>query len=80
MNLNSIETLITSTLTDFGASVLVILTAVIGLAIAYVAFRFGWNQIHNKAVGKFSGSHETGFTFSGKNASGQFVKNQKVPF
>jgi len=45
MDLNSIETLITSTLTDFGASVLVILTAVIGLAIAYVAFRFGFNKL-----------------------------------
>jgi len=45
MTLTAIETLITDTLTDFGASVLVILTAVIGLAIAYVAFRFGWNKV-----------------------------------
>jgi len=45
MDLTAIETLITGTVTDFGATVLVILTAVIALAVAYLAFRFGWRKI-----------------------------------
>jgi len=45
MDISTIQTLILSTLTDFGASVLVILTSVISLGLAYLIFRWGWKQV-----------------------------------
>jgi len=45
MDLNAISTLATSTLGDFGDEVLVVLTAVIGIAIAYFLFKFAWKKI-----------------------------------
>jgi len=45
MTASSTEALVTSTLSDFGASVLVILTAVIGIGVAYLIFRFGWRKV-----------------------------------
>jgi len=44
MNATAIQNLIISTLTDYGATALVILTAVIGVSVAYLAFKFGWNR------------------------------------
>jgi len=45
MTASATETLITGTLTTFGASVLVILTAVIAIGVAYLVFRFGWKKV-----------------------------------
>jgi len=44
MSTSSVESLITGAVTDIGASALVVLTAVIGLGIAYFIFRFGWKK------------------------------------
>jgi len=45
MTASAAETLVTGTLTTFGGSVLVILTAVIGIGVAYLIFRFGWKKV-----------------------------------
>jgi len=45
MDLTAISTLATTTLSDFGDEVLVVLTAVIGIAIAYFLFKFAWRKI-----------------------------------
>jgi len=45
MTASSTQALITSGLTDFGTSVLAILTAVIGVGVAYLIFRFGWRKV-----------------------------------
>jgi len=45
MDLASIGTLATTTLSDFGDQVLVVLGAVIGVAIAYFLFKFAWRKI-----------------------------------
>jgi len=45
MTTTAVETLITSSLSDYGATALVVLTAVIGVGVAYLAFRFGWAKI-----------------------------------
>jgi len=45
MSASSTQALITASLADFGTSVLVILTAVIGIGVAYLVFRFGWGKV-----------------------------------
>jgi hypothetical protein len=45
MDLTAVTTLATSTLSDFGTGVLAVLTAVIGVAIAYFLFKFAWRKI-----------------------------------
>ncbi len=45
MTASATETLVTGTLTTFGTSVLAILTAVIGIGVAYLIFRFGWRKV-----------------------------------
>jgi len=45
MTTTAISSLATSTLSSFGSSVLTVLTAVIGIAIAYFLFRFAWRKI-----------------------------------
>jgi len=45
MNTTAIASLATSTLTAFGNQVLIVLTAVIGVAIAYFLFKFAWRKI-----------------------------------
>lgn len=45
MDLTSIGTLATTTLDGFSDQVLIVLTAVIGVAIAYFLFRFAWKKI-----------------------------------
>lgn len=45
MTASATQALVTDTLTDFGASVLVIITAVIGIGLAYLVFRFGWRKV-----------------------------------
>jgi len=78
----AIQNLITSTLTDYGQTAFVILTAVIGVAVAYLAFRFGYARITQTALGTFENKTGKlgGFTFTGMDASGKFVKNKEIPF
>lgn len=38
-------TLITDTVGDYGAQLLIILTAIIGIGVAYLVFRFGWRKV-----------------------------------
>jgi len=45
MTASATQALVTDTLADFGGSVLVILTAVIGIGLAYLVFRFGWRKV-----------------------------------
>jgi len=45
MDLASVGTLATTTLGDFGDQVILVLTAVIGIAIAYFLFKFAWRKI-----------------------------------
>lgn len=45
MTTTAVEGVITSALSDFSATALVVLTAVIGVGVAYLAFRFGWSKI-----------------------------------
>ncbi len=45
MNVASIQALITSSLSTFGVSVLVIITAVIAVGVAYFIFKFGWSRV-----------------------------------
>lgn len=45
MNASSTQALITGTIADFGIAVLAIITAVIGLGLAYLVFRFGWRRV-----------------------------------
>jgi len=45
MTASATQAVITSGLADFGGSVLVILTAVIGVGIAYIVFDFGYKTI-----------------------------------
>jgi len=45
MDLTAVGTLATTTLDGFGDQVLVVLTAVIGVAISYFLFKFAWGKI-----------------------------------
>lgn len=45
MTASATQALVTTAVTDYGASVLVILGAVIGIGVAYLVFRFGWGRV-----------------------------------
>lgn len=45
MTAGAIQTLITDSLTSFGNAALVVLTAVIGIAVAYFLFKWGWRKV-----------------------------------
>jgi len=45
MTASAIQTLITDTLDDFGGAALVVLTAMIGIAVAYFLFKWGWRKV-----------------------------------
>jgi len=45
MDLSAIGTLATTTLSSFGTQVFAVLSAVIGVAIAYFLFKFAWRKI-----------------------------------
>jgi len=45
MDLAAVGTLATTTLDSFGDQVILVLTAVIGIAIAYFLFKFAWRKI-----------------------------------
>lgn len=80
MNTTSILNLITTTLTSYGTFALGILTAVIGVGVAYLAFKFGWARINDTAVGRMTVDKKGNGRFTGMDADGHFVKNAKIPF
>lgn len=45
MNATATQNLIINSLSTFGISVFAILSAILGIGIAYLVFRFGWNSI-----------------------------------
>jgi len=45
MTASATQSLVTSTLSSFAAAVLVIITAVIGVGVAYLVFKFGWRKV-----------------------------------
>jgi len=45
MTAAAMQSLVTTTLSSFGTSVLAIVTAVIGVGLAYLVFRFGWRKV-----------------------------------
>jgi len=45
MTPSTMTSVVLTTLTTFGLSVLAILTAVIGVAVAYLVFKFGWQRV-----------------------------------
>jgi len=51
MNSTNIQTLILSTLSDYGFYVLGILSAVIGIGVAYLIYYYGWRAIKNSVMG-----------------------------
>jgi len=42
---SAITTLVTDTLGDFSTNALTIVTAVIGIGVAFLLFRFGWRKV-----------------------------------
>lgn len=51
MTATAIQSLVTGTLSDFGSFVIIVLTAVIGVSVAYLAFRMGYRAIQNTLMG-----------------------------
>jgi len=45
MAISDTQALVTSTLGTFGTAVLVIITAVIAVGVAYLVFKFGWRKV-----------------------------------
>jgi len=45
MDASSMTTVVTGTLTTYGTALVTILTAVIGIGVAYLVFRFGWRKV-----------------------------------
>jgi len=50
MNLTAIKNLMTATLSAFGSQVLIVLTATLGIAIAYYLFKFSWRLIQGTTI------------------------------
>jgi len=48
MTITATQNLILATLSDFGSALLIILGAVIGVAVAYLIYSFGWSLITGK--------------------------------
>jgi len=51
MDTSSIQTLITTTATNYGLAVLAVITVTIGIGVAYLLFRFGWFKINSVFIG-----------------------------
>jgi len=45
MDFTDTQNIIITTITDFGLSVLAIITSVLVIALAYLVFKFGWNKL-----------------------------------
>ena len=53
MSASATQALITSSATDFGASALVILGAVLTIGVGLLVFYFGWKKLKNSSGVKF---------------------------
>lgn len=62
MDTTQITSLITSTVTTYGTYALIILTAVIGVGVAYLIYWLGWRAIKNVVMG----SHGQAFNLHGE--------------
>ena len=49
MSASSTQALITDAITDFGGAALVVLGAIIGLAVGFLVFRWGWRKLRGAA-------------------------------
>jgi len=49
MDASSTQALITGGITDFGGAALVILTAIIGLVVGFLVFKWGWRKLRGSA-------------------------------
>lgn len=45
MSTTSVTALVTGAIADFGTSALAVLTAVIGIGLAFLVFRWGWKKV-----------------------------------
>jgi len=45
MTASATQALVTGAVTDFGTSVLAIITATLAIGLAYLVFRFGWRKV-----------------------------------
>lgn len=45
------QELITSSVTDFGASALVVLGAIVAVGVGFIVFKMGWNKLKSVARG-----------------------------
>jgi len=45
INSTTAKDLIVSALQDYGAAILIILTAIVTLAVGYLTFKFGWHKV-----------------------------------
>jgi len=62
-----------------GIGIFAILGVTVSFGFAVYLINWGIKNLRYSAIGKFTTTSE-GSTFTGRNASGKFVKNQKVPF
>jgi len=51
MTNTDVQTLILSKLSEYGSHILIIITAVIGVGLAYLVFRFGWKKTKTSLSG-----------------------------
>jgi len=51
MDTTATQTIIINALTQYGASVLVIITATLAIGLAYLVFRFGWKKTKSSLDG-----------------------------
>jgi len=82
MNSTSATAIILSSLSQYGSAILIILGAVIGLALGYLVFRFGWFQVKKSTD---TGAHKRGrnskmFMKDGKTMQRINGKTEVLPF
>jgi len=60
MDATATTSLVTTTLSNFSSSAFTIVSAVIGVGLAFLLFRFGWNKIR-EAVDDYSIRHDKAY-------------------
>ena len=82
MEINTTTTLITGLVTSYGGAALTIITATVGLGVAYLAFRFGWASLKASLNGGVSHRKDGTFLPNGfKRKGNDFYKDgEKLPF
>jgi len=50
MDYSSTQEVIVSTVSSFGASAIVILASIIGIAVGLLVFRFGWRKLNSSMI------------------------------